>query len=335
MDNLDDLLGDAGKADGSNRIEFRDPIAAFGSEAIRRLEPWIRDARLAAFAVLTIKRAGELGALAEAGEALRRATLKAQGRTAEDVRFALQALGLPTKAARTTKPRAPRSGSQDKALVELRVLVARWRAAGSPAQPGVPWRRPSWIRTFPRHKSTFEKLPELLDRKATRAVALDAPAGVRSAEAAFLVSRAWGEGMNGYGATRALDIFDLNPEVSGALLNVARVLRDTGPDAAYEALSNASESRLKKLGPAFGTKYLYFSQPEGQQPRALIHDAQIAKWFRTRAGTSLGSEDWSPPIYAQYLRTMHDWAAELECEPDDLEMCIFRSMAPAGSQWAW
>jgi|GEM_PF-1523608 hypothetical protein len=333
--NLDDLLAAAAKADGSNRIEYRDPIAAFDSEAIRRLEPWIGDARLAAFAVLAIKRAGELGALAEAGEALRRAAPKAQGRTADDVRLALEALGLPTKGARTAKPRAPRSGSQDKALNELRVLVARWRAAGSPSQPGVSWRRPSWIRTFPRHKSTFEKLPDLLDRKATRAVALDAAADVRAAEAAFLVSRAWGEGMNGYGATRALDIFDLNPEVSGALLNVSRVLRDAGPAAAYEAMSNAAKSRLKKLGPAFGTKYLYFSQPEGQRPRALIHDAQIAKWFRARAGTSLGSEEWSPPIYMEYLRTMHDWARELDCEPDDLEMCIFRSMAPPGSQWAW
>lgn len=335
MDNLDDLLAAAAKADGSNRIEFRDPIAAFGSEAIRRVEPWIADARLGAFAVLTIKRAGELGALAEAGDALRRAAPKAKGRTADDVRFALQALGLPTKAARSGKPRAPRSGSQDEAFDELWLLVARWRAADSPPQPGVPWRRPSWIRTFPRHKSTFEKLPDLLDRKTTRAVALDAAADVRSAEAAFLVSRAWGEAMNGYGATRALDIFDINPEVSGALLHVARVLRESGAEAAYGALSNAAESRLKKLGPAFGTKYLYFCQPEGQRPRALIHDSQIAKWFRTHAGTSLGSEGWSPPTYAEYLRTMHAWATELACEPDDLEMCIFRSMAPPGSQWAW
>lgn len=335
MDDLDNLLAAAAKADGSNRIEFRDPIAAFGSEAIKRLEPWIADARLAAFAVLTIKRAGELGALVEAGDVLRQAAPRAQGRTADDVRSALQALGLPMKVARTARSRAPRSGSQDKALDELQVLVARWRAAGSPPQPGVPWRRPSWIRTFPRHKSTFEQLPDLLDRKAARGVALDAAVDVRSAEAAFLVSRAWGEGMNGYGATRALDIFDLNPEVSGALLSVARVLRDTGAEAAYEALSNTAESRLKKLGPAFGTKFLYFSQPVGQLPRALIHDAQIAKWFRTRAGTSLASEEWSPPTYREYLRTMHNWAAGLRCEPDDLEMCIFRSMAPAGSQWAW
>lgn len=335
MDNLDDFLAAAAKADGSNRIEFRDRIAAFGSEAIRRLEPWIGDARLAAFAVLTIKRAGELGALAEAGEVLRRAASKAQGRTADDITSALQGLGLPTKAARTAKPRAPRSGSHDKALGELRVLVARWRVAGSPPQPGVPWRRPSWIRSFPRHKSTFEKLPDLLDRKATRAVALDAPADVRSAEAAFLVSRAWGEGMNGYGATRALDIFDLNPEVSGALLNVARVLRDGGVESAYEALASASESRLRRLGPAFGTKYLYFSQPDGQRPRALIHDAQMAEWLRLHAGISLGADLWSPARYREYLETMHAWADELECEPDDLEMCIFRSMAPTGSQWAW
>jgi len=38
-------------ADGSTRIEYRDLIAQYGGEAIKRLKPWLGDARLAAFAV--------------------------------------------------------------------------------------------------------------------------------------------------------------------------------------------------------------------------------------------------------------------------------------------
>jgi hypothetical protein len=57
VDNLDRLLREAAAADATTRIEFRDRIAAFGSEAIVRLEPWLSDPRLGAFAVRTIEHA--------------------------------------------------------------------------------------------------------------------------------------------------------------------------------------------------------------------------------------------------------------------------------------
>jgi hypothetical protein len=47
VDNLDTLLREAAAADARVRIEFRDRIAAFGSEAIARLEPWKRLVRIA------------------------------------------------------------------------------------------------------------------------------------------------------------------------------------------------------------------------------------------------------------------------------------------------
>ena len=62
---LDDLLVAAGEAPAESRIEFRDPIAAFGVEAISRLKggAWLLDPKYAAFAIQAIKRAGQLGAL--------------------------------------------------------------------------------------------------------------------------------------------------------------------------------------------------------------------------------------------------------------------------------
>jgi hypothetical protein len=332
---LDDLFDSAAKADSLDRMDFRDPIAAFGTQALPRLERWIADRRLGTFAVLTIKRIADLGSLAEARAALQRALPKAQGRTVGDAKSALQALGSKASTGRAKRSAAPVGGSPKAAFGELTNLVARWTAAGRPPQPGIRWPRPVWIAAFPAHKAILTSLPVLLDRTAARGAAAHAAQDRSSAEQAFLVSRAWGEGQNGYGTSRATEIFELNPDVPGHLLKAVRVLRDEGALAAYGRLSNEGDCRLENLGPAFGTKFLYFSQPEGQRPRALIHDAQIAKWFRTRAGTSLGSEGWSRPTYKKYLRTMHDWASDLDCEPDDLEMCIFRSMAPAGSQWAW
>ena len=38
---LDGLLRAAEKADGQTRMDYRDPIAAFGAPAIERLAPWL------------------------------------------------------------------------------------------------------------------------------------------------------------------------------------------------------------------------------------------------------------------------------------------------------
>lgn len=72
---LHGLLIAAGEAPPDQRILLRDPIAAFGVEAVRALEDeaWIDDPRYAAFAIRTMTKAGELGARSEAVAALRRA----------------------------------------------------------------------------------------------------------------------------------------------------------------------------------------------------------------------------------------------------------------------
>lgn len=68
---LTELLAAAEAADGLTRIEFRDPIAAFGAEAIRALETWLQSSRLAAFAARAVAAAAPL-APDEARAALRR-----------------------------------------------------------------------------------------------------------------------------------------------------------------------------------------------------------------------------------------------------------------------
>lgn len=74
MGELDTLLREAAAADARIRIEFRDRIAAYGCEAIARLEPWLCDPRLGAFAVRTIERAAAVpGAASAATTALERA----------------------------------------------------------------------------------------------------------------------------------------------------------------------------------------------------------------------------------------------------------------------
>jgi hypothetical protein len=79
------------------------------------------------------------------------------------------------------------------------------------------------------------------------------------------------------------------------------------------------------LGPAFGTKFLYFCSPPGRG--ALILDRMVANWLRTQTGLSLNQVRWSSQTYARYLGTMAGWADQLSVTADELETCIFSDQA--------
>ncbi len=335
MDELDDLLNQAAAAERSTRIEYRDRIAAFGPEAIKRLAPWLENARLGAFAVVTIEHAARLGALKEAQVALKRGLARAREPVASDIKAALGRLGV-SASARTSQTSLGQdyAPSPSTALADLRELVADWNADGRPRQPGVPWPRDGWLQGFRAHRAMLGALPDGLDRAAVRAISAQADADALSADAAFVAVRAWGDSGNGYGPYRTNEILVL-AGAGDALFAVACTLRAEGALAAYRRLADGGDCRLVGLNVAFGTKYLYFCQSDGQEPRALIHDSVMSRWLREHAGLRLGSDAWSEERYATYLAQMHAWAAGLGCAPDELEMLIFRSMARPGSHWAW
>jgi len=68
--NLHELLIGAGESPPDTRIEFRDPIARHGPAAVAAMSPWLRDPRLAAFAIRVIRRAADFEARAQAIRAL-------------------------------------------------------------------------------------------------------------------------------------------------------------------------------------------------------------------------------------------------------------------------
>src|SRR4051794_16528327 len=76
-DELRDLLSRASVADPEIRIDFRDPIAAFGADAIVEIQPWLTDERLGFFAARVVGKSAQQGAVREAAEAFRSALAKA------------------------------------------------------------------------------------------------------------------------------------------------------------------------------------------------------------------------------------------------------------------
>jgi hypothetical protein len=129
LDDLEALLHEAATADPTTRIEFRDRIAAFGLKAIVRLEPWLSDPRLGAFAVRTIEHAAAMpGAAPVAKAALQRA--KASGPVRDDVGAALGRLRGRARASASTGSRGVRPVDKnrgrrtaDEVLRDLRDLL--------------------------------------------------------------------------------------------------------------------------------------------------------------------------------------------------------------------
>jgi len=102
-----------------------------------------------------------------------------------------------------------------------------------------------------------------------------------------------------------------------------------GALAGYEQLGGAS--RMHGLGPAFGTKFLFFQNRE-----ALILDDLLAtRWFRGVTGVNLRPTVWNTNLYETYLTAMHDWAADANVEPASIEQAAFQLVSDGrGNQWA-
>jgi hypothetical protein len=99
--------------------------------------------------------------------------------------------------------------------------------------------------------------------------------GKFSARDLFLASMIWGNGGTGYGRYRtaiALTVARNGVSPLDVLETVGVLIQKGDLQSAYETMANA----LWRIGPAFGTKFLYFaSEPE---LNALIFDGVVAGW---------------------------------------------------------
>jgi hypothetical protein len=210
-----------------------------------------------------------------------------------------------------------------------------WRANGSPRQQGMAWPRERWIDHLPEHEGLLEAVPDVLDRETVRRACADANVDGTRAAAAFITVMAWGYGGVGYGPHRTRRILTGTPDAGDRLAEASRRLGKHGASAAYASLSRMDACRLVGLGPAFGTKYLYFSQARPADTTALILDSFVASWVRRETDLDLNPLGWSVATYQRYVDQMHQWAATLGCASDDLESSIFQAMAKErDSQWS-
>lgn len=110
------------------------------------------------------------------------------------------------------------------------------------------------------------------------------------------------------------------------LREVARLANDRGTRGrAYETLHPGRGQLIRYLGPAFGSKFLYFAGCDAPEHPCLILDSRVAQSLRRRGWTSLGTQGgWPATTYERYCVLAQRWSDELQLESaDQVEKWLF------------
>lgn len=229
-----------------------------------------------------------------------------------------------------------------KALIDT---YNHWRKAGRPLQVDSRWNINSWLRQLPDYEPLLNDLPQ---NKIGRDHGIRLTQIVKDENAAvrvFLLAMIWGYGPVGYGPYRVRRVLD-SPSASLRLFEVAQLAQSRG---GLEAFAHIAEERLKDpnylkhLGPAFGTKYLYFlTASVSTVVTTPVMDAIVARWFvKNVSDASISVENWKTQSYASYISHLTEWSQSLvdrEEEPLDLadvEYLIFAAGATFEKSPEW
>lgn len=202
----------------------------------------------------------------------------------------------------------------------LDALVNQWRADGSPDQEGFPWdlSKPKWIQLAEEFHVDISEFPDLIDRQYLWNIS----ASTASAQRSFLAVMIWGYGDIGYGPHRVRQMFQ-SPGFANSVEFLRSKCRDGLTLEAYEFIKN---SRIRQLGPSFGSKILTFFHASDSAPAIL--DSIVSKWLNKYIPSLLGdkkvnAETWNAQTYKHYIGWMQEVSDAYGISACSLEQLIF------------
>jgi len=210
---------------------------------------------------------------------------------------------------------------------------------------GSRWKLSSWLRQLPEHEEFLSGLQQdALGRRDGVALMREVDSE-DSAVQAFLIPMIWGYGPVGYGPYRSRRVLD-SFKASARLLEVARIAQTEGGLDAFNHIQlqrSTQRDYLKYLGPAFGTKYLYFLTAAVDAVETTpVMDVVVWRWFRKHVPTtSIDVLHWHAESYASFLRCLRHWSHSLIRDGrmplglDDVEYLIFAAGANFGGNSEW
>lgn len=188
-------------------------------------------------------------------------------------------------------------------------------SAPPPPQKGMTWKREPWARRLsvvPDVDDLLASLPGQVDRATVLESVRKSEAADRT-DLAFVATMIWGYGSSGYGPYRTARVLTggsdaVDPTVLERLRSAARTARTQGALSGFYAMRNLP-GRVAYLGPAFFTKWLYFTTATAgpdSDDAAPVLDMRVRDWIATNAGVQLRlDKTWA---YHQYLQLLDAWA---------------------------
>ena len=137
------------------------------------------------------------------------------------------------------------------------------------------------------------------------------------------LSMAWGTGNRHRLCNKRIKSVGTLDSQAGDLLALAADQARLDPVGAYRTLMPHGQTAIKYLGPAFITKFTYFSGGPGAENKSLILDSLVASQL------GLGKKNWSLNVYEEYINFMHQQASDLsvtvgrEIHADEIEYFLF------------
>lgn len=186
-----------------------------------------------------------------------------------------------------------------------------------------------WHKTLSSANLQAEAPPAVDGRVSRSAIFQIASHGIHEPQVARSVlwaSLAWGEGTRAFRNPSRVRSFLTDVDRNSELLTNAADLATSEPTAAYRLLNG----KIKNLGPAFFTKFLYFAGAGDSSHPSLILDARVAAALRDHCGWEslrIGGA-WPADTYGRYCTLLQRWARELpsvdnSITPELLEFRLF------------
>lgn len=201
----------------------------------------------------------------------------------------------------------------------LPASLAAALSAGHTPQRGFSWKPESWSAALvdcPEVVDQLNSLPDRIDRdEVCRVVTANLSLG--KVLSAFVTSMIWGYGDSGYGPARVRWVLTgirgrkaahapVLPDVAERLQAAAHVVRERGPVEGFRHMNNSG--RIKYLGSAFFTKWLYFASALSgpDDPKAApILDKRVRDWLAENARVHLNITKTAD--YQRYLELLVAW----------------------------
>lgn len=185
-----------------------------------------------------------------------------------------------------------------------------------------------WIRRWPTTLATPSLLVAGERISLSRQDIFDKARDVASVDDAvelYVMVAGWGSGTKARSAARCVKPLHASG-ASNSLLRSFSSIRGVGATEAYRRLYTWEEDRIKFFGPAFFTKWLYFSGYDSWSspgPAPLILDARVAMSLSWR------TTGWSASAYQRYLHLAEE--VRLLWAPDQTSHVIEYALFKASS----